>query len=215
MVLDKCQSSTAIIEFGSGEGSPVINSLLKHQFDGLITDYELNTQACEAARARIEHHHLNHRYAMHNTSFFNQTQLTAETCLIANPPYLPAVDNDLYMPALHGGIDGASITNELLEMGYPNAMIMISAYSGPIGTIEHAIVQGYQVNSFIASPMSFGYYSSEPKVKQRIAELKRQNKAFYSENVYILAGVLFAKRDGSNADLSIDLINILTALKDN
>ncbi len=31
-------------------------------------------------------------------------------CLIANPPYIPAPDNNILMPALHGGEDGANLT---------------------------------------------------------------------------------------------------------
>jgi methylase of polypeptide subunit release factors len=212
MVLDRCEDSTAIIEFGSGEGSPVINSLLKHRFNGFITGYELNAQACEVAQARIKHHQLSRRYVVHNSSFFNQALPSSETCLIANPPYLPAIDNDLYLPALHGGVDGASITKEILAIGCTSAMLMISAYSDPIGTIEYAIAQGYQVDRFVAAPMSFGYYSSEPKVKQRIAELKQQDKAFYSQNAYILAGVFFTKRHKLHNDLSMELIKVLTSL---
>ncbi len=30
--------------------------------------------------------------------------------LIANPPYIAAPDDDILMPALHGGIDGAVLT---------------------------------------------------------------------------------------------------------
>ena len=32
------------------------------------------------------------------------------SCLIANPPYIPAPDNNILMPALHGGEDGANLT---------------------------------------------------------------------------------------------------------
>jgi methylase of polypeptide subunit release factors len=212
MVLDNCENATAIIEFGSGEGSPVINSLLKHRFDGLINGYELNPQACEIAQARIEYYDLSHKYVIHNASFFHQERPSDRTWLIANPPYLPAIDNDLYMPALYGGTDGSSITKELLAMEYPSAMLMISAYSDPIGTIEYAVAQGYQVDDFIASPMSFGYYSSEPKVRRRIAEMHQQHKAFYSQNIYVLAGVFFAKRHNRKSDLSMELIKVLTAL---
>ncbi len=217
MVLNICKDSTAIVEFGSGEGSPVINSLLKNQFNGLINGYELNSKACEVARSRIEYHRLSHKYVIHNTSFFEQGDFeqgdqSKETYLIANPPYLPAINNDLYIPDLHGGTDGSAITKQLLAVGYESAMLMISAYSDPVGTIEYAINQGYQVDDFITSPMSFGYYSSEPKVKWRIAQLRKHGKAFYSQNIYILAGVLFRKRHELKPDLSAELIKSLTAL---
>ncbi len=213
MVLDSCEDSTTLVEFGSGEGSPVINSLLNHRFNGLINGYELNPQAYEIAQMRIAHHHLSHHYVVHNDSFFNREQPAAGTFLIANPPYLPAIDNDLYLPDLHGGIDGASITKQLLTLGYPSAMLMVSAYSDPIGTIEHAISKGYQVDDFMASPMSFGQYSSEPKVRQRITELHASHKAFYSQNIYMLAGILFKKSHPFKPDLSKELIQVMTSLQ--
>ncbi len=212
MVLNSSDSTTSIVEFGTGDGSPVINSLLKSQFDGVINGYELSSQACEAARLQIESHKLSHKYIIHNSCFFDRDWHSKANYLIANPPYLPAVDNDLYLPALHGGRDGASITKQLLSLDCQNVMLMISAYSDPVGTIDHAIAQGYQVVDFMASPMSFGYYSSEPKVKQRIADLHKHQKAFYSENIYILAGVFLKKCDNLTADLSPELIKVMTAL---
>jgi len=212
MVLNYCENFTSIVEFGAGDGSPVINSLLKSQFSGLINGYELNSKACEVAQFRIERNMLTNNYIVHNSCFFQRDWQAEDNYLISNPPYLPAINNDIYMPALHGGTDGASITKQLLSMDCQSAMLMISAYSDPVGTIEYAIAQGYQVQDFIASPMSFGYYSSEPKVKERIAELQKCGKAFYSENIYILAGVLFKKRHTSKVDLSNELIKIMTSL---
>jgi hypothetical protein len=89
---------------------------------------------------------------------------------------------------------------------------MISAYSDPIGTIELALSEGYRVTDFMVSPMSFGYYSSEPKVKHRIAELRQHDRAFYSPNIYLLAGVLFTKQDDLQPDLSAELIKIMSVL---
>lgn len=212
MVLNNDEDFTSIVEFGAGDGSPVINCLLKNKFNGLINGYELNAQACEEAKFRIERYKLSHKYVVHNTCFFKENWQFKNNYLISNPPYLPAIDNDLYLPSLHGGINGSSITKRLLSLDCHSAMLMISAYSDPVGTIEYAISQGYQVDNFIASPMSFGYYSSEPKVKQRIAELHKHCKAFYSPNIYILAGVLFKKRHNLKADLSTELIKVMTAL---
>jgi hypothetical protein len=211
MALSICEDST-ILEFGSGEGSPVINSLLKNKFNGLVKGYELSSKACEVAQSRINYYCLNHKYVVNNSSFFDQSSPSKETFLIANPPYLPAIDNNLYMPTLHGGADGSSITKQLLAQGFERAMLMISAYSDPIGTIEYANKQGYQVDNFVASPMSFGYYSSEPKVSQRMADLRTHGQAFYSQNIYLLAGVLFKKRHELKPDLSQELIKSLTAL---
>ncbi len=218
MVFNSCRDTTEdtfIVEFGAGDGSPVIDSLLKSQFNGAIAGYELNSKACEIANSWTDIYKLNHRYTVHNSCFFDsygrdRERQSEANYLIANPPYLPAINNNLYMPSLHGGTDGAFITKRLLALNCQSVMLMISAYSDPVGTIEYAIAQGYQVSDFMISPMSFGYYSSEPKVKNRIAELKSDRKAFYSQNIYILAGVLFKKQ--CNLDLSAELIKVMTAL---
>ena len=209
MVFDRCDQQTTIVEFGSGEGSPTIDCLLDRQFNGTIHGYELNPTACQVARSRIAHYCLGDRYIIHNTDFFESEPADY---LIANPPYIPALDNDLYMPALHGGHDGAQITKQLLQQDAPQVMLMISAYADPVGTIEVARAAGYRVADFMTSPMSFGYYSSEPKVRQRIAELQECGRAFYSQDIYLLAGVLFKKQQHSHLDLSTDLIKILTSL---
>ncbi|MBD2178613.1 SAM-dependent methyltransferase [Pseudanabaena sp. FACHB-1998] len=212
MVLNTCEDCNSIVEFGAGDGSPVINSLLKSQFSGLIQGYELNAKSCEVAQFRIDRYKLSDKYVVHNSCFFQSNWQSEGNYLISNPPYLPAINNDLYMPALHGGTDGSSITKQLLGMKCQNAMLMISAYSDPVDTIEYAIAQGYQVQDFITSPMNFGYYSSEPQVRQRISEMHKHGKAFYSSNIYILAGVLFKKYAPWNVDLSSELIKIMTAL---
>jgi hypothetical protein len=36
--------------------------------------------------------------------------------------------------------------------------------------------------------------------------------AFYSENIYFLAGVLFKKQQKSTVDLSTELVQVMTAL---
>ncbi|HEY9740115.1 MAG TPA: SAM-dependent methyltransferase [Coleofasciculaceae cyanobacterium] len=211
MVLKHCTSLDSVIEFGAGDGSPVINCLLKIKFDGSIHGYELNSAACELGLSRIEQYRLEHQYIIHNKCFFKNF-LSNASYLIANPPYLPAPDDELYMPSLHGGTDGATITKRLLSVGCENVMLMISAYSNPVETIDYAIAQDYQVVDFMISPLKFGYYSCEPKVKKAIGELRKNRKAFYSQNIYFLAGVLFKKKDTSSTDLSEELLRVMTAL---
>ncbi len=212
MVLMDCTSDQTIIEFGAGDGSPVISSLLKYPFEGLIQGYELNANACQLAQSRAQQYRLTNQYQVYNQCFFEGFRQAAATYLIANPPYIPAADNQICMPALHGGVDGATITMRLLSLGCPNALLMISAYSNPVETIEHAIAEGYQVVDFMISPLQFGYYSSEPKVKQQIQQLQKAGKAFYSPKIYFLAGVKFKQRSPYNVDLSNELIKAMTAL---
>lgn len=211
LVLNDCVSSELVVEFGCGDGSPVINALLRTRFTSLVHGYEMNGLACKVANARIKQYKLDHQYMIHNQSFFESSTPEAEY-LVANPPYLPAPDNKISMPLLHGGIDGAAITNRLLSLNYSNVLLMISSYSNPVDTVNHAIAQNYYVANFMISPLRFGYYSSEPKVENSILNLRKHRKAFYSKNVYFLAGVLFKKQHESAADLSTELIQVMTAL---
>lgn len=212
MFFNDCYPNDSIIEFGSGDGSPVINSLLKTQFKGIIDGYELNIAACKLAESSIHKYNLSRQYVVHNQCFFEGLRHSQANYLIANPPYIPAPDQDIRMPTLYGGTDGAAITNQLLAEGCENVLVMISAYSNPVETIELAIAQGYKVVDFTISPLQFGYYSSEPKVKQYISNLHKTRKAFYSSNIYFLAGVLFSRQCHSKLDLSSELITVMTAL---
>jgi len=212
MVLAQSTSQASIVEFGAGDGSPVIRALLKSSFRGLIQGYELNPDACQIARSRTKQYGLDQAYQVHNACFFENSPKEAH-CLIANPPYLPAPDNQLYMPSLHGGTDGASITKQLLARGCEQVMLMISAYSNPIDTIDHALKLGYQVADFMVSPLKFGYYSCEPKVRSTIQKLQKERKAFFSENIYFLSGVLFQRKHSKTSCLSEEFLQVMTALK--
>lgn len=211
MVFHQCDHTDAIVEFGAGDGSPVINALLRVPLASQVHGYELNPAAHQVARNRIEQCQLTDKYTVYNTSFFDAARPAAQY-LVANPPYLPALDNQICMPLLHGGTDGACITNKLLTLDYPNVMVLISSYSNPLETIAWGLKHGYTVADFKITPLPFGYYSSEPKVKNRIAELHQQGQAFYSHNIYFLAGVLFRKRNSFATDLSAELGRVLTAL---
>ncbi|HEY9699934.1 MAG TPA: SAM-dependent methyltransferase [Trichocoleus sp.] len=212
LILNQGKEPISMIEFGAGDGSPVIHCLIKTPFAGEIHGYELNPSACDLARSRIKQYQLEGKYTVHNQCFFEGLRSSSFSHLIANPPYIPAPDDDICMPALHGGVDGATITKQLLSLDCDNVMLMISAYSNPIETIECAIEQGYHVADFMVTPLHFGYYSSEPKVRNWITEMRKHQKAFYSANIYFLAGVLFEKKRQSSVDLSAELLKVMTAL---
>jgi methylase of polypeptide subunit release factors len=211
MVLNQCDSPKIILEFGSGDGSPVINSLMRTRFNGKIHGFELNTLAGKIAESNIQEYELTERYIIHNYSFFEAALPKAEY-LISNPPYLPSIDDNIYQPLLHGGRDGSEIARRLLALDYENLLIMLSSYSNPEGLISYALAKGYSVANFLISPLTFGYYSSEPKVRNMIGELRKNKMAFCSENIYLLAGVVFKKQAESRVDLSAELIQIMTSL---
>jgi methylase of polypeptide subunit release factors len=212
MVFQRCTLNSTIVEFGTGEGTPVISCLLKAFFEGTIHGFELNNSASKHARSRIEKYCLKDKYIIHNSCFFENNRFVNADYLIANPPYLPALDNDLYIPSLHGGFDGATVTKQLLDLKYKNLLLIVSSYSNPIEIVEHAATQGYQINDFMISPLRFGYYSCQPKVKEMILALRKKRQAFYSENIYFLAGVLFERRNDSSLDLSKEFVKVMTAL---
>lgn len=91
-----------------------------------------------------------------------------------------------------------------------------AAYSNPVLTLQHAREQGYAVEDFLCAPLPFGTYSSEPRVRQWITEMKCRGEAFYSQRgVYMLAAVLFKKRQpgaAEQADLTDELLRVLTVL---
>jgi methylase of polypeptide subunit release factors len=210
-VLSACLDSERVVEFGCGDGTPVIHALIRNSFPSTIHGYDLNQPACQVAKSHINKYKLKNQYIIHNESFFDADRPEAEY-LIANPPYLPAPDDDIQMPLLRGGNDGSGITRQLLSLDYPTVLLMISSYSNPIDTIEHAIDHGYYVADFMISPLQFGYYSSEPKVKNCIQTLKQHRQAFYSDNIYFLAGVLFRKQHRTAIDLSAELLKVMTTL---
>ncbi|MEA5502491.1 class I SAM-dependent methyltransferase [Halotia wernerae UHCC 0503] len=210
-VFRNCKNSESIVEFGSGDGSPIINTLLKNKFDAVVHGFELNTSAWKLANSTIDEYNLAQKYIISNSCLFKSSKPKAEY-LVANPPYLPAPDPDIYMPLLFGGTDGATITNDLLSLDYKNVLVLVSSFSNPISTLNKAKEHNYFVQNFMILPLKFGYYSSEPKVKNCIESLRKKKMAFYSGNYYFLAGVLFRKDQESVTNLSNKLAQVMMNL---
>ena len=159
-------------------------------------------------------HRIEHRYRVHHDSFFDVRNKPCASTLVTNPPYLPAwTDSLLYMKGLYGGIDGSMISRMLLSLDYQTVMLMISSFSNPAGLLQYACGQGYSVMEFLIKPVTFGCYSSQPEVKGRIVELYHEHKAFYSENYYLLAGVVFKKNNHIDSELSADLMAVMRSLR--
>lgn len=216
MVLSRPDCPSTMIEFGSGDGSPVISALLKsppHLGQRVIHAYEISPRAASVAAGSAARCGLEDSYIVHNSCFWKGMEETPAQCLVSNPPYLPAPDADIMMPELWGGLDGAELTRDLLSAGFDSAMMMISAYSNPVQTLQHARDQGYAITDFLITPLPFGTYSSEPKVKSWIESMKAKGQAFYSSRMYFLAGVLFEKHEVANGkpDLFDELLHVLTA----
>lgn len=99
-----------------------------------------------------------------------------------------------------------------MSLDYDNVLLIVSSYTDPEGIINCAKTKEYYVSDFLVVPMPFGYYSSEQKVKNTIEELRKNNKAFYSDKIYLVAGILFKKQKKSSIDLSTELVKVMTAL---
>lgn len=211
LVLKQSQESTVILEFGSGDAVPVIDALKRTTFLGRVYGFELDEIAAKTAQKNIYKSRLNQTYTVESQSFFDATRPQADY-LISNPPYLPALDNNISNPFLHGGLDGSQITRDLLSLRYPNVMLLLASYSNPESVIAYALDQGYKVENFWVTPLPFGQYSSEPKVRRYIHQMRVNKLAFYSQNIYLLAGVLFKKQSIASIDLSNELLQMMTAL---
>lgn len=53
---------------------------------------------------------------------------------------------------------------DLMSMGFDNAMLLVCSYCDPVRTIAHAKNEGYSVVDYRVTALPFGTYSSEPKV---------------------------------------------------
>lgn len=60
--------------------------------------------------------------------------------------------------------ENAAMMQSLMSLGLEKAMLLISSYSNPVETLEHARLEGYILQDFMLTSMPFGTYSSEPKV---------------------------------------------------
>jgi hypothetical protein len=142
------------------------------------------------------------------------------------------------MPGLWGGEDGANLTRALMSAGFGSMMLLVSAYSNPVLTLQHAREQGYVVSDFLVQPLPFGTYSSQELVHEHLLAMRARGEAFFrdtggrSRPYYFLAGVLFEKRtqeqprgggggggqqqqqqqQQQQVDLTDELLSVMTAL---
>lgn len=211
LVFDRLKETANIIEFGSGDGSPVVTALQASNFHGSITGFEINPTASERAIKLISVSSLKGHYTVNTGSFFELAEFCADDILISDPPFLPAKSNSIKDPFLWGGNDGSDIYIKLLECGYIKLMLMIASYANPRKILTHAIKQGYSVQDFLVAPMTIGEYSREMPVWNRLQEMKVVQEAFYSSSHFLLAGVVFDKKS-SRPSLAGELINTLTSI---
>ena len=217
MLFDEyCDKASVVHEFGSGDGVPMINALLATSFKGMIHGYEISDASWNLAKTQIERSLTEERYQVHLSDFFEVCPKSCSCILVSNPPYLPAwPDTGLYMKELYGGIDGTMISRKLLSLKYRTVLLLVSSFSNPVDLLQYAAELGYEIANFLIKPLPFGHYSSQPEVKARIMELYRERTAFFSEHYYLLAGVIFQKKECANMELFTNLIEIMQSLQQN
>lgn len=216
LVFNKLQDNhktSKIVEFGSGTGEPVISALMNSNYLGAVYGYEINRNAVETATSLIDEFGLSRQYTVQLKSFFDADDVADAEYLIANPPYLPALDRSaLTLPDLCGGEDGIDISKALLSTGHLNVLLLVSSYSNPKELLRHASSLGYKITDFQITKMSFGVYSKQDVVQRRIHDMKVEGKAFFTDNCYLVGGAFFTKEGLEDTDLSAEFESCLTAL---
>lgn len=212
LVFDRLTATHNVVEFGSGDGVPVVSAIKSTNFQGFVTGFEVNRVASEKARDLIGACGLQDRYDVIHGSFFDEVTFRKEDILISDPPFLPAKTNRIMDPLLWGGNDGSDIYVRLIERGYDTLMIMIASYSNPLKILSAAFDCEYVVQDFLVSPMTIGEYSREKPVWERLEEMKHAGEAFYSSTHFLLAGVVLG-RNPARASMAKALTNVLTSIR--
>jgi len=216
MLLFYNPSVKKILELGSGDGIPVINAIQRSKFQGFVQGYEISPLSFEKGIENIRILNFDNHYTIFQESFFNNTKqsLNDADAIISNPPYLPSsFKEDLIQPSLCGGDDGTEASISLLSMDFNRIMILISSFSNPVKIMHHAQIKKYRVSDFLMTRMPFGIYSSQKIVRNRIEAMQQKGTAFFSESGYLLAGILFEKKEQTGNDLSGMVQQIIQTLK--
>jgi predicted RNA methylase len=188
-----------VVELGTGDAT-AISQVVRALPDLRVRSFDISAPTVETARANIAAGGLADRYSVELGDFFDQADSAGSppvSTVISNPPYIPAPDRDILMPELWGGIHGNDLVLQLLKAGYDNVITAVASYSDPETTVRTAEDLGYRVANFLAMGLDFGPYSSEPKVRRHIQQLRSEGRGWASDDGYMVAVALFTR----NADV--------------
>ena len=203
-----------IVEFGSGDGGPVLHALQRAFFSGTVYGYEINPLSAALAQTKIAAAGQTARYQVTNTSFFTAAPVRGqESVLIANPPYIPAPEaQHLRMPELWGGPDGADVLRRLFDTHCNTLLLLLPSIANPVAVLEYGLQQGYHIQNYLLTTLPFGQYTSQSYVQRHLQTLRRDHCAFYFPDHYSLAGVLWKREPGAlDSDRKRGLLSGLTA----
>lgn len=204
-----------IVEFGSGNGLSVARALKRARFTGSVRGIELETEAYQAAQASVKSEDVGNVYEVGQGDFFEVGARGEERCAIGNPPYLPAEASEIRIPGLWGGADGSDCLRRLLDMDFELLMSVISSISNPAAVLAYGRDRGYVVSDWVARPLTFGVYSREPVVWERIQALRADHKAFFLSDEYMIAGATWVRPTATGpVDRSASLERTLTSFYD-
>jgi hypothetical protein len=204
--------SKAVIEFGAGDGAPIIKALRQSSYSGKIVGYEINATAAQRAKTHINGA-AEDRYRVVNRCFFTACRVVGkDTCLVANPPYVPAPEaENLLLPQLWGGPDGGQVLCQLLDQDVPSFLLLVPGISNPKRVIAHARSKGYHVHKFLTTALPFGLYTSQAEVREWLVTMRGNKLAYFFAGHYLLAGVLFRREKPQIEGLDNSLLGLLSS----
>ena len=191
----KPKIDSQIVECGSGDALPIIDAIQGTDFNGMVTSYEINQSAADLATEHIAKSGLNDSYQVINENFLKVGLSSSYDVLISDPPFLPSLSDEIIDPYLRGGDNGNEFTLDLIKMGYQEMVLMIPSYTDPVKTLEVAREHGYDLLDFVIAPMKLTFYSKDPEVYSRLTYMRALDKAFFSDDYFLLAGVHFKKQN--------------------
>lgn len=113
-IFNSCNPDARLIEFGSGDGMPIINAITRTHFKGKIVGHEINKAAYQHALINIQQAGVQEVYEIYDTCFFESSEPSLYTHLLVNPPYIPSYNPHILLPFIWGGPDGSDVTRRLL-----------------------------------------------------------------------------------------------------
>jgi hypothetical protein len=211
----------SVDEFGTGTGAPLVLALRGSGFRGVVRGFETNKTAVTTANSLIHRAGLQDICVVRNQSFFCPDREMGDV-LIANPPFLPAHDQDsLRTPSLpiladlYGGPNGNELSKDLLNQGYSTVMMLVASISDPVSLIEDAQKIGFGITDFQVTNIPFGQYSRQSPVQSRLRAMVREGKAFCTNGNngnYMIGCALFQQDVPPPKDQSKAFLRVMTSL---
>jgi methylase of polypeptide subunit release factors len=200
-----------VVELGTGDATAIAD-VVACLPELTVRSYDISAPSVERARENIAARGVGDRYTVELGDFFDAADAAGAppvSTVISNPPYIPAPDRDILMPELWGGVRGNDLVLQLLKAGYDNVIAAVASYSDPRTTVVTAGDLGYRVANFLAMPLDYGPYSSEPKVREHVRRLCAEGRGWAGDDGYLVAVALFTRNPAISGDRAEQLLTAL------